>query len=188
MKSFSPPDEIAFGLKETGARQDQEDQPGEEPREEEVSSDEGAEEQEKAEPEAEGSEEEGEGEESPMSGRVAWFLFPIIHEDKSRPGNAVAVEAATRSGMSGSPYAVSSSRVATGSSHVSSDDPSACSTTASARARSTPSSVGTAPWGRRSQAARLAARRHFARRAPSGLGPAVATTYTRRNAAAHLNR
>ncbi|MFN7133751.1 MAG: hypothetical protein ACK4N5_16865, partial [Myxococcales bacterium] len=36
--------------------------------------------------------------ESPMDGRVVWFLFPVFHADRARPGNAVAVEAVSGEG------------------------------------------------------------------------------------------
>lgn len=81
-----PEGEAAVGLKETNFRQD-------------------------AEPEAEGEAvheqetqemplppEGAERAEDPMSNRVVWYAFPIYAEDRARPGNAVAVEAATRAG------------------------------------------------------------------------------------------
>ncbi len=74
----SVPGESAVGLKETNARQDTD--------EAEPDSDEKGEADEAA----------GEGE-TPMTGRVAWFLFPLAGEDQA-PSNAIAVEAATRGG------------------------------------------------------------------------------------------
>ena len=84
-----PEGEIAVGLKETNFRQDavsegeaegpvaQEAQTQEMP----LPPDEAA--------------EKGEG---PMAKRVVWYAFPIYSEDRTRPGNAVAIEAATRAG------------------------------------------------------------------------------------------
>lgn len=91
LASRCPAGEIAVGLKETNFRQDEEG-------EEEVGGDEGQGSQ-QPEPEAQSSGSAAGGEvDSPMKGRVVWFAFPICAEDRSAPGNAVAVEAATRGG------------------------------------------------------------------------------------------
>jgi len=74
-----PAGEAAVGLKETNARQDSEESP---------EATEGEETPEAPEP----------ADNNPMTGRVAWFVFPIYSEDRTAPGNAVAVEAATRTG------------------------------------------------------------------------------------------
>lgn len=92
--ALCPADQIAAGIKETNARQDA-DGEEEEPEEPE----------EAVEPEASAGEaepeeapEEEEAEENPMTGRVVWFLFPIISPERSKPGNAIAVEVANRQG------------------------------------------------------------------------------------------
>lgn len=85
-----PPGEAALGVKETNARQDLEPEAEGEPP---PDAEEGA--VEAPEPEVAA---DAEGGESPMAGRVAWLAFPIWSEDRTRPGNAVAIEAVTRGG------------------------------------------------------------------------------------------
>jgi hypothetical protein len=70
-----PGEEVAIGIKETNARQDLEE-----------------------EAEEEGAEPESAPAEGPMEGRAVWLAFPIVSQDRRRPGNAVAVEVVTRSG------------------------------------------------------------------------------------------
>ena len=79
LSALCPADQIAAGIKETNARQDAD-----------------GEEEEPEEPEE--APEEEEAEENPMTGRVVWFLFPIISPERSKPGNAIAVEVANRQG------------------------------------------------------------------------------------------
>lgn len=79
LAGLCPAGEVAIGIKETNARQDLEGEgEGEAP--------------------GEGEEPEIAAPEGAMEGRVVWLAFPIVSEDRQRPGNAVAVEAATRSG------------------------------------------------------------------------------------------
>jgi hypothetical protein len=82
LSALCPADEVAVAIKETNQRQDADEEPP------------------TAEEQADG---EAEPDEAPpvpeqMEGRVVWFAFPIVNEDRSKPGNAVAVEAVTRSG------------------------------------------------------------------------------------------
>jgi hypothetical protein len=84
-----PAGEIAVGIKETHARQDVEEEP--EPSE-------------AATAEAQPSDAASDGPaateqaEGPMAARVVWFVFPLFDLDRQKPGNAVAVEAVTRTG------------------------------------------------------------------------------------------
>ncbi len=85
LEAMGPPGEACVGIKETNSRQDDEAEPGM--------------------PEATGGG-ESDDPDSPeerldggqMVGRVVWFAFPIVSEDRGRPGNAIAFEAATRAG------------------------------------------------------------------------------------------
>jgi len=89
LEGLAAPGEAAFGVKETNARMDATEQAGGE----EMAGGEGEaglDEVQAATPES--------AEDGPMAGRVAWFAFPVVNEDRSRPGNAVAYEAATRTG------------------------------------------------------------------------------------------
>ena len=78
-----PEREAAIGIKETNARQDAEEE---------------------AEEKLEGEEEPEASAEPPvelpevMVGRVVWFAFPIYSDKRDEPGNAVAIEAVTRTG------------------------------------------------------------------------------------------
>ncbi|MBI5549715.1 MAG: hypothetical protein HY901_37995 [Deltaproteobacteria bacterium] len=88
-------DEVAVGIKETNARQDVvEEGEGTDPS--------GAADVDaalQATPERAGSSDEPRvATENPMTGRVVWFAFPVLFEDRSKPGNAVAIEAVTRGG------------------------------------------------------------------------------------------
>ena len=69
----SPAEEIALGLKETNFLQDDERLPDE-------------------------PDESAPAEPTPLSGRVIWLAFPLVDADRSRPGNAIAVEVASREG------------------------------------------------------------------------------------------
>jgi hypothetical protein len=87
LAAHCPAGEAAIGLKETNARQDAEEE--EVPLEGE------------GEPESPPEQSPPEPQEdnpNPMTGRVAWFALPIWSEDRRAPGNAVAVEAVTRTG------------------------------------------------------------------------------------------
>jgi len=98
LAALCPSSEIAVGIKETNGRQDQTD-------ERELDKETEGSPPEVAAEEADGSAAAGDGpeearaeEETPMTGRVVWFAFPIYGDDRARPGNALAVETVTRSG------------------------------------------------------------------------------------------
>ncbi|MGI5865010.1 MAG: hypothetical protein ACOX6T_23565 [Myxococcales bacterium] len=94
LAALCPAEQIAAGIKETNARQDVEgEEEPEEPEQADAVGPKGAAHEEEPE-EAQG----GEAEENPMTGRVVWFLFPIISQERSKPGNAIAVEVASRQG------------------------------------------------------------------------------------------
>jgi hypothetical protein len=95
LAALCPPAEIAVGIKETNARQDQPDEEVEPdalpPEEAAAAADEDGTPGDVS-PDASGEKE------TPMTGRVVWFAFPITSDDRDRPGNALAVEAVTRGG------------------------------------------------------------------------------------------
>ncbi|MGC4113433.1 MAG: MTH1187 family thiamine-binding protein [Myxococcales bacterium] len=88
-----PEGEIAVGIKETNFRQDSTDGDGDEPAGEGRTDP-----QEEETAEMPLSEAGTPKPEDPMARRVVWFAFSIYSEDRQRPGNAVAIEAATRAG------------------------------------------------------------------------------------------
>ncbi|HEY3449892.1 MAG TPA: hypothetical protein VGK67_26300 [Myxococcales bacterium] len=78
-----PEGEVAVGIKETNFRQDSAEGEAGEP---EVPEEKAPEPRAKEDPDG------------PMAKRVVWFAFPVYGEDRTTPGNAVAIEAATRAG------------------------------------------------------------------------------------------
>ncbi len=93
LSALCPPGEIAVAIKETNQRQDSEADDA--PTGEELAQAGNGDNQEPG-PVYDGN--PGNGTEEPMEGRVVWFAFPILAEDRKKPGNAVAVEAVTRAG------------------------------------------------------------------------------------------
>jgi len=90
-----PQGESAVGIKETNFRQDAAG--------EDAGADGGRKEAGEAQAEGQASSTDGAGDgeeapDGPMANRVVWYAFPIYSEDRARPGNAVAIEAATRAG------------------------------------------------------------------------------------------